>query len=79
MVALGIGSDILRTGRDSELIAEFYKFDMVKFFAELIVMGGGARNGGGFARDKADVATVALEEIFVFEREHPGGFLTSFW
>ena len=79
LVALGIGGDILRTSRDSELIAKFYEFDMVKFFAELVMMCGSARNCGGLAWDKANIAAVALEEIFVFEGENPGGFLASFW
>lgn len=41
-------------------------------------MSGGARDSGGFARDKANIATVALEEIFVLECERPGGFLAGF-
>ena len=78
LVALGVLGNILRANRGRKGVAKFDEFDMIEFFAKLIVVSGGARDDGGLARDKANIAAVALEEIFVLQCERPGGFLAGF-
>lgn len=60
LVALSVGSDVLSASRGGESVAELDKFDMIELFAELVMMCGSARDRGGFTRDKADIAAVAL-------------------
>ena len=65
LVAFGIGGDILSADRGGKLIAKLNKFDMIELFAELVMMCSSARDRGGFTRDKADIAAVALQKILV--------------
>ena len=73
LIAFSVGGDVLGADRDAGIFAEFDDFDMIGFFAELVMMRCGRGKDRGFAiRDKANVATVALEHILVFESELPG-------
>ena len=61
LIAFGVGGDVLGADRDAGILAEFDDFDVIGFFAKLVVMGGGGRENGGFTvRYKADVAAVTF-------------------
>lgn len=61
LVALGICGNVLGANRNAGILAEFDDFDVIGFFAKLVVMGGGGREDGGFTvRYKADVAAVTF-------------------
>lgn len=61
LIAFGIGGDVLGADRDAGILAEFDDFDMIGFFAELIMMRCGRGKDRGFAvRYKADVAAVTF-------------------
>lgn len=61
LIAFGVGGDVLGADRNAGIFAEFDDFDMIGFFAELIMMRCGRGKDRGFAvRYKADVAAVAF-------------------
>ena len=62
VVAFCVGGDILGANRDSGIFAVFDDFNVVSFFAKLVMMrSGGTKNGAFAVRYETDIAPVALE------------------
>ena len=68
LVAFCIGGDILGADAEGGVFLEGDDFDMVDFFAKLIVVrGGGGKYGGGVVGHNADGATEASQNGFELE------------
>jgi len=75
LVTFGVGGDILGTDTEGGIFLVRNDFDMIGFFAELIMMGGGGgKCSGGIVGYDADRAAVALEDRFEFEGLHLSRF-----
>ena len=77
LIAFSVGGDVLGANRGGENVVELDEFDVVELLTELVVVSGSARDDGGFAGDEANIATMSLQEILIFESEGPGGFLAG--
>lgn len=69
LVALGVRSDVLGADADDGVFFVLDNFDMIGFFAELVVVGGGGGESCvGVVGDDADGATLTLQDRFQLER-----------
>lgn len=76
---MSVGSDILDANGGSDIIAIKDNLDAIWLIAELIVMSGGAGNGGRvFVWYETNGTTMAGEEALILHGELPGVFSISF-